>query len=341
MKKTRSILFTCFIILIFFIGIYIYKINIVLNSHSGATTTASVKFVSSTITADGMVTAQNQETLSFQTIGKLIYLPFKEGDTVLQGQVVAQLDGAKLQANLRQAEQSFTAAKAASEKLYNDQGSSTSESFDQKVKRTAVDATQNIAYDAVVKARQDIADATLLASINGIVLHEGVTMSGTNISPATTFIIADPETMVFRANVPTEQIYYIAQGSTVTLSIDGIDKKMQGTVVHISPSKVILPTGQAVYQVDIASDELKTSAKLDENGQAIIRTNAKNVALVPAWTVIGGKYIWIDNNGTPKLVQVTVGKIHENQIEILEGLSADDTIILDPKFIPSHMYQIL
>ena len=317
MKKTRSILFTCFIILIFFIGIYIYKINIVLNSHSGATTTASVKFVSSTITADGMVTAQNQETLSFQTIGKLIYLPFKEGDTVLQGQVVAQLDGAKLQANLRQAEQSF------------------------KVKRTAVDATQNIAYDAVVKARQDIADATLLASINGIVLHEGVTMSGTNISPATTFIIADPETMVFRANVPTEQIYYIAQGSTVTLSIDGIDKKMQGTVVHISPSKVILPTGQAVYQVDIASDELKTSAKLDENGQAIIRTNAKNVALVPAWTVIGGQYIWIDNNGTPKLVQVTVGKIHENQIEILEGLSADDTIILDPKFIPSHMYQIL
>ena len=47
------------------------------------TTTTSVQFVSSTITTDGIVTAQSQAKLNFPTSGKLLYLPFKEGDLVL------------------------------------------------------------------------------------------------------------------------------------------------------------------------------------------------------------------------------------------------------------------
>jgi hypothetical protein len=73
----------------------------------------------------------------------------------------------------------------------------------------------------------------------------------------------------------------------------------------------------------------------------MISTNSEHVALVPAWTVLGGKYIWIDNNGTPELRQVTAGKIHGSEIEITGGLSPDDQIIIDPKFIPSLKYQLL
>jgi len=309
--------------------------------HPGSTTTTSVQFVGSTVTADGTVTAATQEKLTFQTAGRLAFLPFREGDTVMRGQVVAQLDMAKLQANLRQAEQDFTAAKAASEKLYNDQGAKTDESFDEKVKRTAADAAQNKAYDAVVKARQDITDATLTSSINGIMIHEDVTVPGTNITPATSFTVADPDTMVFRANIPMGSIYYLNEGSAVTLAVNGIQNKIPGTIVKIYPSKVTLSNGQSVYQADIESDELKKQAKLDENGTALLSTNAEHVALVPAWTVLAGKYIWIDNNGTPVLRQVSAGKIHGNDIEILEGLSPQDKIILDPAFIPSRLYQLL
>ena len=311
------------------------------HSYSGSTTATSVEFVSSTITVDGTVTAATQEKLTFQTAGKLAFLPFGEGDTVLKGQVVAQLDMAKLQANLRQTEQDFTAAKAASEKLYNDQGAKTDESFDEKVKRTAVDAAQNKAYDAVVKARQDISDATLTSSINGIITHEDVTVAGTNITPATSFTVADPDTMVFRANIPMGSIYYISEGSTVTLAINGIQNKLQGTVVKIYPSKVSLANGQSVYQADIASDDLLKQAKLDENGSAIISTSAQHVALVPAWLVLSGKYIWITTNGKPELRTVTVGKIHANDIEITGGLTAEDKIIIDPEFISALKYQLL
>ena len=82
-------------------------------------------------------------------------------------------------------------------------------------------------------------------------------------------------------------------------------------------------------------------AKLDATGTAIISTNSENIALVPAWTVLNGKYIWVNNDGNPVIKTVTVGKIHDNEIEIISGLSSDDKIIIDPKSIPSKIYQLL
>jgi RND family efflux transporter MFP subunit len=341
MSKKSLFIGICAVVLIC-LGIVIYRaVSASSQDHTGSTITTTAKFVTTSISADGAVTVQSQAVLNFQTPGKLIYLPFKVGDKVFQGQAVAQLDQSKLQANLRQAEQSFTAAKAASEKLYNDQGYPTAESYDQKVKRTAVDATQNIAYDSVVKARQDITDATLVSSVNGILTRQDVSVTGVNVTPTTTFIVSDPDTLVFRANVSLSDIYYISVGSQVTLALDGIPNKLTGTVVTIYPSKVTLPTGQAVYQVDIASDDLKKQAKLDEAGTALISTNSQNVALVPAWLVLSGKYIWTDDNGTPVLRDVKVGKIHGNEIEIIKGLAPSDKIIVNPKFIPSKSYQLL
>jgi multidrug efflux pump subunit AcrA (membrane-fusion protein) len=147
--------------------------------------------------------------------------------------------------------------------------------------------------------------------------------------------------MVFRANVPVENIYYVALGNTVSLAIDGLPDKITATVVKIYPSKVVLASGQAVYQVDIASPDLKTLTKFDMTGSAIISTNSENVALVPSWTVLSGRYIWIYGNGTPELKQITVGKIHGDQIEVTGGLSSGDRIITDPRYISSLKYQLL
>jgi len=74
----------------------------------------------------------------------------------------------------------------------------------------------------------------------------------------------------------------------------------------------------------------------------IIKSNLKNnVILVPGWTVLGNKYIWIIKDNQPILKPVKAGKSHGANIEILEGLSNSDKIITDPKLIISNKYQIL
>jgi RND family efflux transporter MFP subunit len=309
---------------------------------SPTTTTTSVRFISSTITADGVVTAQSQAKLSFQTSGKLAYLKIKEGDRVKAGQILAALDLGDLETAWNRAHYTYEAADAYAKQIEDAvKGHDSDETFAQKTQRVAAQTTRDAAYDAMLAAQRAIDNAQLKAPFNGIVTHEDVSVPGINITPATTFTVADPDSMVFRANIPAENIYYVSVGSAVTLAIDGVQDKIAGTVVKIFPSKVVLVNGQAVYQVDIDSDVLKKDAKLDQAGKAIISTNSENVALVPAWTVLGGKYIWVDNNGTPELKQIIAGKTHGNEIEVTGGLSVTDKIIVNPQFISTLKYQIL
>jgi len=356
MKNKKSI-FLILILLIAVVGFFaIFKQS---KTFSKPSTEVLAKFVNSTITADGIVTAQNQAKLNFQMGGKLIYLPFKEGDSIGIGQTIAQLDTYALQRQLTvalniyrstrdtfdQTQQNFqdNVMRSQQNSTYTSANISTTDAVNYAIQRI-VDQNQANLDNSVVNvelANYALQLSTLTSPLKGIVTHEDVTISGVNITPATSFVVADPDSMVFRANISTENIYYVSVGSNVTLVIDGIKDKMVGTVVKIYPAKVTLPSGQAVYQVDIQSDDLKRMAKLDEAGRAIISTNSENVALVPAWTVLGGKYIWVDNNGTPKLIQVTAGKIHGKEIEILNGLSAGDMIITDPKYISSLKYQML
>jgi RND family efflux transporter MFP subunit len=365
MKTKYILMFFGLIMLLAAAGVIIYgKYSARTSSHEniGPTTTTSVQFVNSTITANGSVTAQNQATLNFQTSGKLMYLPFKEGDQVAQGQTIAQLDTYALQRQLTTALNNYKitrdnfdqtqdnansgvlqGSQKYSLQVINKGGFEVSDVIGDIVKRV-LEQNQATLDNSVINVELNnyaLQLSTLTSPLDGIITHEGVTVSGVNITPATTFTVADPDTMVFRANIPMGNIYYISEGSTVALAIDGIQNKIQGTVVKIYPAKVTLPSGQAVYQVDIASVELTKQAKLDEAGSALISTNSENVALVPVWTVLAGKYIWIDNNGTPELREISVGKIHENEIEITKGLSSEDKIIIDPKFISTPKYKLL
>ncbi len=364
MKKTAIIIIVFFVLA--FAGIMLYgRINNQLVINSQTTTESAARFVSSTITADGAVTAQDQATLHFQTGGKLVYLPLKEGDKVYQGQTIAQLDTYQLQRDLttalnnyRSTRDTFDQTQTNSQNNYLQAqqyypyntygaagigGTAETNAINDVVKRI-IDQNQANLDNSVIKvetANYALQLATLTSPLNGIITHEDVTVPNQNITATTNFTVADPSTMVFRANVSIEDIYYISEGSKVTLAIDGLPDKIKGTVTKIYPSKVTLANGQTVYQVDIQSDELKKLGKLDQAGTAIISTNAENVALVPAWTVLSGQYIWIDSNGRPVLKTVTTGKTHGNEIEITSGLSPDDKIITNPQSIPSLKYPML
>lgn len=335
------------------------------NAKNAVTTTTKVQFVSSTFTVNGSVVAQSQAKLNFQTSGKLVYLPFREGDSVLAGQTIAQLDTYQLQRALASALNTYRSTRDSFDQYKDNAADNIAKSqltypYNNYSNAGVVGDTFNV---AVTNAIQRIADqnqasldnsvinvelanyalqlARLTSPINGVITHEDVTVPGINITSTTSFTVADPDTMVFRANIPTSSIYYVHEGSMVSLAIDGIQNKISGTIVKIYPSKVTLPTGEAVYQADIASDDLKKLGKLDESGTAIIPTNAENVALIPAWTVLGSKYVWVDVHGNPQLRQVKIGKIHGSEIEITGGLMPDDKVITNPEYIPSRLYQIL
>jgi macrolide-specific efflux system membrane fusion protein len=362
---------TIIIVLILFIDAAVFftiqmrpKTPITANNYASA----AVKDVDSTIIADGTITAQDQADLHFQTAGKLVSLPFKEGDKITQGQTIAQLDTYTLQQELSAALNNYQSTRDAFDQAQVNQNNGTTQKVQEgqdnfygagisqygtnpdttnylnDVAKRIVDENQQGLNNSVINvqiANYALQMATLTSPITGVVTHEDVTVAGQNVSPTTTFSVADPNTKVFRANIPASDIDFVSDGMNASVVLDGVQNKISGTITNMYPSKMTLSDGEQVYQVDIQSDDIKNMGKLDQAGSVVIMTNAQNVILVPAWTVLSNKYVWVDNNGTPELKTVTVGSIHGNDIEITGGLTKQDRVITDPKVIPAKNYPIL
>lgn len=100
--SARTLLFLAAILLVS-IAFIVLLSNRLKPTTTEETQAVAIKSVSSQIQADGAITAQDQATLHFQAGGKLVYLPFKEGDSVKQGQTIASLDTTTIQKQITQA----------------------------------------------------------------------------------------------------------------------------------------------------------------------------------------------------------------------------------------------
>ncbi|MGH7203808.1 MAG: efflux RND transporter periplasmic adaptor subunit [Candidatus Levyibacteriota bacterium] len=355
-----------------------YQLHSSADAEIPITQTASVKNVSSQISADGTVTAQNQATLHFQTGGKLTALPVKEGDKVYEGETIAQLDMYALQRQLTEALNTYKIARDTNDQSQQDQQNNVAQSTQATKLRTAGapltnygastdttsyinDLVKRLADESQSTLDNSVADvelanyaiqlSTLTSPLNGIVTHEDVTVANQNVTPTTAFTVADPTTLVFRATIPDYQIDYISEGAQALVFLDGSRTPLQGTVAKIYPTKVSLNNdtsdsangdGEEAYQVDIQTSKPNALGKLDQTGTVMITSNAsQNTMLVPSWTVIGNKYIWVSENNKPVLKKIKTGKTHGSDIEVLSGLNDQDKIITDPKSIPEKEYLVL
>jgi len=94
--------------------------------------------------------------------------------------------------------------------------------------------------------------------------------------------------------------------------------------------------------VDISSPQLGKIAKLGQQGSVQIKSSANiSTVLVPTWTILGHNTIWVLENNKPVLKNVTIGKSHGDSIEILEGLSSTDRVIINPQSIAAESYNAL
>ncbi len=314
LKKILAVLGGALVIALFLIG---FTQIIPFNQIATETKTVAVKAVDSQILADGAVTSENEAVLHFQTAGKLVYLPVKEGDNVAAGQTIAQLDTYALQRELTQAlntyqstrdtfdqsqENSQTGVLQGQQKYGLDvtnksgiSGQNETDVINGMVARI-LDQNQTDLNSSVINvelANYALQLASLTSPISGVITHEDVTSAGVNVTPLTTFTVDDPKQLVFRANVLENDIDFVAVDQPVTIKMAS-GKTYQGTVTKIYPQKITLASGDKAYQVDVTSTQLTAGTALGENGSVLIQSTAgQGVMLVPTWTVIGQKYIWV------------------------------------------------
>lgn len=327
------------------------------------TQSVAVQQIGSDIVASGTIHSQQEATLHFQTPGKLTYLPFKEGDSVSQGQTIAQLDTYPLQQALTQAlntyrsnRNTFDQAQANAQSgvlqgsqknslnLYNQSiigGDAANTAINDAVKRI-VDQNQANLDNSVISvqlANYAMQMATLPAPFSGVITHEDVTVANQNVTTATAFSLADPKQLVFRAEVSASDIDYVQIGARAIVRLNGSSQPITASVAKIYPQKISLPTGD-VYEVDVQTD--KALGVLGQSGNVIITSSAASTTVtVPTWTILGHNQIWVEEHGKAVLKTVTIGQVHGTVVEILHGLSTEDRVITNPATIASQTNAIL
>lgn len=345
----------------------IFAITFFANAFQNPTTqSASISKVSSQILAQGSVGAQTQAVLNFQIGGKLTYLPFKEGDQIFQGATIASLDTYTMQKQLQLAVNAYQQAKNAANQTSEMQQAGVLEGQ----QRVTLDTTSKNGYSAITESsliydnvkrlvdnaniaqnsaqlNVDIANyalqlANLTSPINGILLRQDATSVGTNISPQTTFIVADPDSMVFSANVRQQDINFISVGNSAKVLLDGSSNWASGIVDKIYPQKITTPSGEDVYRVDIKLNTYQDSLKFGKSGTALIKSNFnQTVMLVPSWTVLSNNYIWVISNGKSMLKKIKIGDRIGSKTEVTGGLSEQDKVIENSQSLLYKLYQLL
>lgn len=325
-------------------------------SSDPATASINTAKLSDIITASGDVEAQNQANLTFLTSGRIAYVGVKEGDQVKKGQVLATLDTTITSHNVTAAEAGYRSAQAALNKVIDDihlfqygngglgNVGTANETQAQKTERQQAEEAANIAYDNLQSAKKQLDLQSIITPFDGKVLSIQNISEGTNVSPTSgsTITVVGGGELKFVANVLEQNIDNIHPGQPVTIKLDAQKElNLTGTIEKIAAGKTTLPDGRNVFKVDILSPDLQANAGAGQTGNIEISINQAGATIVPSWTVLANKYIWVISDNKAILKEVKTGITVDGKTSVISGLSPNDQIILNPQIIVKGKYTIL
>jgi membrane fusion protein, multidrug efflux system len=327
--KKKKVIIPLILLIIFFVWR-----GFSINSKKTASDFAVAKLadIKEELTLSGKISAQDYVTLNFKTPGKVDWVGVKEGDWVKKGQAIASLKKDVLEAALRQAWQSFTAAKAASDKYYDGRKGKNEESYDEKITRTALDATQNIAYDNTRIAQDNLDSAVLYSPFEGLVISADPEVAGENVAGLNSgYEIVNPSTIYLKVTADQTEVGSLRKGEVGTIIFDSyLEEQTKGTVENISftPSK---DESGTAYDVKVTLDNVSDKDYKYRLGMTadinFIINEKKNVIVIPLSYVNSddnGKYVLVGDD--KKKTYVTTGVENEQSVEITKGLTEGQTV---------------
>lgn len=326
-KKLRS--FRAFFILLLVCAVLFFGFRGGQDKSQFKMATVERKSIESKTTASGSIKSEQQAPLKFLVSGKLAWLNIKEGDKVQKWQGLAGIENEKYSAALRQAKQNFNQAAAVLSQVQDDlRKFSPPENFDQKIKRTNAETAQNLAYDSIRAAEEDLAHTTLTAPFSGTITSLKVTNGETVTTGVAIGEIADLSQKRFIAEVDETEVGNVKMGQNAKIKLDAFEGETLDTILtKISQSSTVTSTGATAYLLtfEIPNDE---KFRLGMNGEAeVIVDRAENVLAIPSDAIVDDKYVWVKTGDKLEKNEVELGIESDTESEVRSGISENSQIL--------------
>lgn len=281
--------------------------------------------LSDDINTRGRLIPDEEVDLSFQTSGQITQINFSEGSRVHKGQLLAKVNDAPLQAQLRKLEAQLTLAqdRVFRQSALFEKDAVSKEAYEQV--KTDLEALN--ADIQLVKANIDLTE--LRAPFDGVIglrqMSEGAYASPTTVVSKLTKI--SPLKLEF--SIPERYSDDIKHGTKVNFAVTGLLETFSATV-YATESKIDEATNtltvRALYPNAngrlLPGKTVNLWVRMFEVSDAI---SIPSQAIVPE---MGQDKVFVYRNGKANPTIITKGLRTDANVQVLEGLNIGDTVII-------------
>lgn len=278
------------------------------------------------IKATGSITAWQEAIIGAEVSGqKLVAVMADVGDAVKAGQVLAKYNTEMLNAEYAELKANWVAAESNRKRALSLKGSGA-------MSAQAIENFINLA--AVAKAQMDAKElqlkyAEVIAPDDGVISSRTATLGAVSNAGDELFRLIRQNRLEWRGELTAAQAIRVSPGQAVSLNLPN-GNKVDGTIRQIAPS-FSSETRLTTVFVDIKGNS-NAQAGMYTEGQ--ITLGEKISLTVPAKSVVirdGRNYVFVllnrDTSVSVSQREVQVGQIHDNDAQILSGISKDDRIV--------------
>ena len=180
-------------------------------------------------------------------------------------------------------------------------------------------------------AKQQLAETTLYAPFDGSIRERranfGEYLSAGN--PVVTVVRLHP--LRLRVEVPERDAQGIRAGQSVSVTVEGEQETATGRIARISPA---IQEQSRTLILEAEVDNQRGRLRPGSFAKAAIQTSSRNTAVtVPPAAVVtfaGIQKVFSIKDGKAYEISVVVGRRQDDWVEIVEGLKANQTVILAP-----------
>lgn len=203
----------------------------------------------------------------------------------------------------------------------------------------AADAEANALLAEVSALQTGIGNLTIAAPIDGTAVTKAVEV-GDVVGPTSTLVeLADFATLMVETDVPEGRLSLVKPGAPAEISLDAFPgKRFRGAVVEVNPR---LNRSKATATVKVMFRDAVPEVLPEMAARVSFLTKALEVAelheqpkkVVPSGAIVergGLKQVFVLENGTVRMVQVTLGAPFGAGFELIDGPSPGTRVVKDP-----------
>ena len=307
------------------------------------------------LTASGYVVAQRKASIASKAIGRLVYLGYREGDVVMKNQIIARIESTDVSAALVQAKADLDIAIAdkndaertlnRTKTLFDRQLVSQADFDAAKANNDRIIATIASREAAVQAAEVQLENTRIRAPFDGTILEknadvgEVVAPYGAGASARVAVVtIADMSSLEVEADVSESNIERVRISQPCTITLDAYpEKQYDGIVDKIVPTAdrakaTILTKIRFLKRDNRVLPEMSAKVHFLSNEAAATTDTLTKIVIDPSALTVrdGKKMVFIVRDNIATAVPVEVGSSFSHYLEIKEGLSPGDKVVLKP-----------